>query len=89
MATAYYVYILRSEEAGGRFYSGLTHDVPARLKEHNSGKSKFTSGFVPWRLIHFESFETRVAARNREKYFKTGAGRRKMIKLLEQDNPLA
>ena len=33
----FYVYILQSEIDKGRFYSGLTEDLRARLKKHNAG----------------------------------------------------
>ena len=71
-----FVYILKSESKVTKHYVGITHDVLKRLDEHNAGKSKFTSGFVPWRVIHVESFKSMKEARVREKYLKTGAGRR-------------
>ena len=78
---AFFIYILRSESKGGKFYTGMTDDVDKRLNEHNRGKSKFTSGYIPWVVVHKEQFTTREEARAREKYFKTGAGRRFIKKL--------
>ena len=46
-----------------------------RIKEHNSGKTKSTKGYKLWKLVYFETFETRDEAVLREKYFKTGSGR--------------
>ncbi|WP_422861034.1 GIY-YIG nuclease family protein [Flagellimonas sp. S174] len=46
--------------------------------EHNNKKSSYTSKYIPWKVIHVESFSTRIEARKREKYFKSGAGRRWM-----------
>ncbi|MBW7891246.1 MAG: GIY-YIG nuclease family protein [Chitinophagaceae bacterium] len=70
----FFVYVLRSQK-DGRFYVGLTDDVTRRLKEHNSGKTKSTKGFIPWELLFFETFVTRIEARNREKYLKSGVGK--------------
>jgi putative endonuclease len=70
----YFVYILESEN-DGRHYKGQTSDIDKRIKEHNSGKTKSTKGYMPWKLVYFETFETREEAVLREKYFKTGSGR--------------
>ncbi len=53
----------------------MTSNLPRRLKEHNSGKTKSTKGFKPWKLFFFEDFDSRKEARNREKYLKSGIGR--------------
>ena len=70
----YFVYVLESE-IDGRLYKGQTSDVEKRLTEHNSGKTKSTKGYKPWKLVYFEKFETRDEAVLREKFFKTGSGR--------------
>ena len=77
----YFVYILESE-IDGRLYKGQTSDVEKRLTEHNSGKTKSTKGYKPWKLVYFETFETRDEALLREKYFKTGSGREFLKDLL-------
>jgi putative endonuclease len=68
------VYILKSLKDGKR-YIGCTADFERRLHEHNSGKVKSTRNRRPLLLIHSESFETKVDAKNREKFFKSGQGR--------------
>lgn len=70
----YFVYILESE-IEGRLYKGQTSDINKRIIEHNSGKTKSTKGYKPWKLVYFETFKTREEAVLREKYFKTGSGR--------------
>jgi putative endonuclease len=70
----YFVYILESE-IDGRLYKGQTSDIEKRLTEHNSGKTKSSKGYKPWKLVYFERYETRDEALLREKYFKTGRGR--------------
>jgi predicted GIY-YIG superfamily endonuclease len=71
----WHLYILESEK-DGIHYIGISEDVNHRLKEHNSGKNHFTKGHRPWRILYTEEFSTASEARQREKYFKTGAGRR-------------
>jgi putative endonuclease len=68
------VYILSC--AHGFHYTGMTNNIDRRLKEHNSGRSYWTSQHLPVSLIHSESFETRRAARTKEKAIKKqGAAR--------------
>jgi len=76
---SYYAYVIYSD-SHQRFYKGHCSDLDKRLKEHNAGKTKSIIGFIPFRLVYFEKFETRKEAILREKYFKTAAGRR-FIKL--------
>jgi putative endonuclease len=61
----------------------MTEDLERRLKEHNAGKSKFTSGHRPWELIYFEEAETAPEARIREKYLKSAAGKRFLLKNIQ------
>ncbi|HMV10206.1 MAG TPA: GIY-YIG nuclease family protein [Cyclobacteriaceae bacterium] len=75
------VYVLRSAKSGKR-YVGMTQDVTLRLAQHNSGKSKFTSGHMPWKLIYQETYSGSVEARVREKYLKSSQGRRFLDKEL-------
>lgn len=53
----------------------MTMDVDKRLSQHNLKQNKSTKAYTPWRLIHKEGFETRIEAREREKYLKIGVGR--------------
>ncbi|HET8837744.1 MAG TPA: GIY-YIG nuclease family protein [Flavobacteriaceae bacterium] len=71
----FFVYILFSSDSH-RYYIGMTDDLERRLLEHNNGKTKSTKAFIPWELIHTESYNTRLEARIREKYLKSAAGRR-------------
>ena len=71
----YFVYVIYST-VFERHYVGLSQDVHKRLQEHNSGNTKSTKGFVPWIIIHTETYATLAEARKREKYLKSAAGRR-------------
>ena len=69
-----YVYAIKSKK-DGRIYVGMTDNIERRLKEHNSGKTKSTKGFIPWELIYEVEMENRENARVREKYLKSGFGK--------------
>jgi putative endonuclease len=77
----YFVYVLESEK-DGRLYKGQTSNLDNRVQEHNSGKTKSTKGYIPWKLVYFEKFERREAAVLREKYLKTGIGREFLKRVL-------
>jgi len=73
----FYVYTLSSLERN-YIYVGLTDNLERRLFEHNSGKNKTTKPYGPFKLIYFEECATRIEARAREKYFKSGVGKEKL-----------
>lgn len=85
----YYTYILQSEK-NGSLYIGYTSDLKKRLKEHNSGLSRATKPFIPYKLIFYEAFLNRIDAKNREAYLKGGYGRNTIKGLISRylnDNP--
>ena len=69
-----YVYILRSD-VDGSLYVGITSRLQCRLREHDAGISAATRAKRPWKLVHRESFADHAAARQREAWLKSGAGR--------------
>ena len=69
-----YVYILKSL-TNGRLYTGSTNNLKRRLVEHNTGQSKYTKLTRPFKLIYNEEYKTRLEARRRESFLKTGKGR--------------
>lgn len=77
----YYVYILQSLKDKS-FYIGYTSDLKNRVEEHNNGESLATRPFKPYRLIFYEAFLSREDAKNRERYLKSGYGRRTIKKML-------
>ena len=79
----FYVYVLWSEKLRKR-YVGFTSDLTKRLAEHNSGKSPFTKIGIPWIMIYSEKFTTESQARSREKFLKSGVGRKFLDSLLKQ-----
>jgi putative endonuclease len=79
----YYVYILQSQK-NNSLYIGYTSDLKKRYKEHNSGKSKATKPYIPYRLIFYEAFLNRIDAKNREEYLKGGYGRKTIKNMLNR-----
>lgn len=74
-ASMYYVYILRDSKSG-RFYTGYTSDLRKRLAEHQGGKSIYTSKRNSYELIYYEACMNGSDAIARDKYLKTGMGKR-------------
>jgi len=71
----YYVYVIKSLVHDTR-YIGSTSNVVKRITEHNNGKCRYTSGRKPWGLIYQEEYKTRSEAMKREKFLKSGQGRK-------------
>ena len=71
----YYVYVLQSESDDG-LYIGFSTDLRRRLKAHHDGKSFATSYRAPWKLIYYEAYLEEEDALGRERYLKSGGGRR-------------
>ena len=71
----YYVYILKSKN-NWVWYTGSTNDLRKRFKEHKQEKSTWTKSKGPWELIYYEACCNEQDARSREKYLKSGMGKR-------------
>ncbi|NCN94937.1 GIY-YIG nuclease family protein [Candidatus Wolfebacteria bacterium] len=70
----WYVYVLQNSQK--KWYIGSTKDLRKRILSHNSGKNKSTKHGLPWRIIYCEISLSMEDARAREKYLKSGMGRR-------------
>ena len=70
----WFVYALRSRKDGA-LYIGMTGDLERRLKEHNTGQNRSTRSREPFELIYSEGCGSRLEARRREKFWKSGKGR--------------
>jgi len=71
----YYVYILRSEK-DGKLYTGSTKDIVKRESFHQLGKVISTSYRKPFILIYYEACLNETDARKRERFLKSGPGKR-------------
>lgn len=77
MIIVYFVYVLESTKDNS-WYIGQTSDLKDRLKKHNSKQVLSTKSKSPYKLIYFEGYLHRADAMRREKYLKSGAGRKKL-----------
>ena len=76
----YYLYILRSEKTN-KIYIGHSQNVGKRLRQHNAGESDSTRFACDWAVVHTEAYSSRSLAMKREKFLKSGRGR-KILKTL-------
>jgi len=75
MPHMFYVYVLRSVADNG-FLFGFSTDLKRTLSEHNRGASFATRQRGPWKLIYYKAYTEQEDAEKRERYLKSGAGRR-------------
>jgi len=78
----FYTYILLSKK-DDKFYIGFTNDIRKRIEEHQKGKVDSTKSRRPFILVYYEACLNEKDAIKREKYFKTGFGRRFLNNRLE------
>ncbi|MFH0952554.1 MAG: GIY-YIG nuclease family protein [Patescibacteria group bacterium] len=71
----YYTYVLLSKKDKKR-YIGYTDNLQKRFHDHQQGKVTVTKNRRPLVIIYYEACLSRKKALAREKYFKTGYGRR-------------
>lgn len=77
----YYVYILQSLRDSS-YYTGFSTDVVRRLEEHNRGKSRYTKGKTPWKVVYTEEYESKMEALRREKFLKAQRNREFYARLI-------
>ncbi|HEY4480436.1 MAG TPA: GIY-YIG nuclease family protein [Candidatus Paceibacterota bacterium] len=70
-----YTYVLKSK-VDRKFYVGWTNNLKSRVTEHNLGNVQSTRDRRPLELVYYEACKNKESAVKREKYFKTGYGRR-------------
>jgi len=71
----YYTYVMKSLK-DNKWYTGCTDNLRKRFKEHNEGKVSSTKDRRPWQLIYCEACLNKNDAYAREKYLKSGMGKR-------------
>ena len=71
----YYVYVLLSEK-DKHLYTGYTNNLRQRLDQHQQGLVPSTKSRLPITLIYSEACLNKNDAIAREKYLKTGMGKR-------------
>jgi putative endonuclease len=71
----YYVYVLVSK-IDNLLYTGATSDLRSRSQKHENGQVPSTSKRRPLKLVYYEACISKEDAFRREKYLKTGMGKR-------------
>lgn len=71
----WYIYVLKSKQ-DNNLYTGCSNNLIKRLKQHNSGEVFSTSKRRPFLLVYYEVCADKKDAFRREKYLKTGMGKR-------------
>jgi putative endonuclease len=71
----FYTYVLISKK-DGELYIGYSADLRKRLIEHNQGMVDATRLRRSFDIVYYEACLDEAKAIKREKYFKTGFGRR-------------
>lgn len=79
----FYVYILFSLKDNG-LYIGFTTDLKNRLILHAKGEVTATKFRTPLKLIHYEYFINLEDAKAREKFLKSGFGRKQLKEALKR-----
>ncbi len=79
----YYVVYVIENQLNFSWYIGFTTDLKKRIQDHNHGKSTYTHKLKgSWRLIYAELYLVKKDALGREKFLKSGSGRRFLKKQL-------
>jgi len=71
-----WVYVLRSQRNSKRYIGYTLKEPLLRLQKHNSGTNKWTRENKPFIIIHKERYDNKTEAIRREKFLKTGQGRK-------------
>ena len=76
------IYVLKSFKNGKRYVGFTGKSAQERFLEHNSGKNSFTRQNKPFMLIYTEEYPTKIEAMRREKFLKSGQGRKFLDEIL-------
>jgi putative endonuclease len=79
------VYVLKGES--GKRYIGITNNLGRRLKEHRSGTTKGGQILGEFELLYKEQYLDYKEARIREKFLKSGIGRKYLDDMENRTRP--
>lgn len=78
----YWAYLLENQNDKS-WYIGYTSNLKRRLEEHKSGYGSQTTGMKSgWELIYCEGYKNKKDAESRERFLKSGSGRKFLKKQL-------
>lgn len=73
--TEFFTYVIRCDNES--LYIGQTDDLERRWNQHINGEgADWTKAHIPIEIVHYEVYSTREEAVEREKWLKTGFGRK-------------
>jgi putative endonuclease len=79
----YYVYLLECQDDKS-WYIGFSSDLRKRINDHQNGHgSRTISTKKNWKLIYYEAYIIKNDAISRKKFFKSGSGRKYLLKQLK------
>jgi putative endonuclease len=78
----YYTYVLYREK-DERWYTGTTRDLRARYAAHTNGRVWATRSRRPLSLVYYEACRCQEDAFRRERYLKSGRGKRYLRQRLD------
>ena len=79
----FYAYVLQSKK-DSKWYIESARDLQKRFKQHNEGKVPSTKGRGPFEVIYCEACLNMQDAFAREKYLKSGMGKRYLKNCLKR-----
>jgi putative endonuclease len=71
----HYTYLLKSKK-DKKLYTGCSNNLRNRFKQHQEGEVLSTKGRGPFELVYYEACLNQQDAFAREKFLKTGMGKR-------------
>jgi putative endonuclease len=81
MSEFFTLYILKSCKKN-RYYVGHTNDLERRINEHNSGQTKSTKPYLPWKIVFRKEYENKSDAYFAEMFIKKKKSRSFIEKLI-------
>ena len=76
------VYVLRSLRDQSLYIGVTERDVMERLREHNLGRTLGNRNRIPFELVYQETYDSLELAVRRERFLKSGKGRRILTQLI-------
>ena len=76
----FYVYLLILSDKS--WYIGFSEDLYQRVRDHRAGRVKSTTNKRPLKLVYYEAYLNKKDALGRERFLKSGSGRKYLKKQL-------
>ena len=85
----YTVYVLKSIKNTKRYIGFTTKPISKRLDWHRWGLTAWTKHNGPFELMHYEEFQDKAKAIRRERFLKTGNGRKTLDLILMRSRAIS